>query len=61
MDDPQAAEWGGLHWAGWHDFGQAHRDRLIPPTPGVYRFRVQDEPAMLLYIGETGQKGGRWA
>lgn len=61
MRDPQAADWGGLHWSEWHDFDEAHRGGLIPDTPGVYRFRAQDEPGTLLYVGETGQKGGRWA
>ena len=61
MSDPQAADWGGLHWSEWHDFDEAHRGGLIPATPGVYRFRAKDDQGVLLYVGETGQKGGREA
>jgi hypothetical protein len=57
MSDPQAADWGGLHWSTWHDFDEAHYCGLIPTTPGLYRFRAQDEPGMLLYLGESGRKG----
>jgi hypothetical protein len=53
---PQATDWGGLSWSGWLDFDEAHHDHLIPATPGIYRFRVRDEPG-LLYIGESGQPG----
>jgi hypothetical protein len=59
-DDPQALTWGGLSWSRWHDFDQARDDRLIPDTPGIYRFRAAGEPG-LLYIGESGAAGGRWA
>jgi hypothetical protein len=58
--DPQAASWGGLLWSAWHDFDEAHRNGLIPATPGIYRFRAQGE-AGLLYIGESGETGGRRA
>lgn len=58
--DPQAADWGGLRWSEWQDFDEAHRSHAIPATPGVYRFRARDEPG-LLYIGESGDAGGRWA
>ena len=51
--DPQAANWGGLSWSGWHDFDDAHCHGLIPATPGIYRFRARGE-AGLLYIGESG-------
>jgi hypothetical protein len=57
---PQAADWGGLSWSQWHDFDEAHRGNLIPATPGIYRFRARDEPG-LLYIGESGDAGGRRA
>lgn len=57
-DDPQAADWGGLSWSGWHGFDEAHRSNLIPATPGIYRFRARDEPG-LLYIGESGARRGR--
>jgi hypothetical protein len=57
-DDPQAADWGGLHWSDWQDFDKAHRGNLIPATPGIYRFRARDEPG-LLYIGESGEADGR--
>ena len=56
--DPQSADWGGLVWSQWHDFDQAHRERLIPATAGLYRFRVLGELG-LLYIGESGAAGGR--
>ncbi len=56
-DDPQAADWGGLPWAGWHGFDEAHHSNLIPATPGIYRFRARDEPG-LLYIGESGARRG---
>ena len=55
--DPQSVGWGGMAWSQWHDFDQARDDRLIPSTPGLYRFRVQHEEG-LLYIGESG---ARWA
>jgi hypothetical protein len=57
-DDPQAADWGGLSWSGWHGFDEAHHSNLIPTTPGIYRFRARDEPG-LLYIGESGARRGR--
>jgi hypothetical protein len=60
VDNPQAANWGGLSWSPWHDFDEAHRRDLIPVTPGIYRFRARDE-AGLLYIGESGDAGGRRA
>jgi hypothetical protein len=56
----QAADWGGLSWSGWLDFDKAHRGHLIPATPGIYRSRARDEPG-LLYIGESGEAGGRRA
>jgi hypothetical protein len=56
--DPQAADWGGLSWSQWQDFQDAHRGRVIPATPGVYRFRARGEPG-LLYIGESGAAKGR--
>ncbi len=59
-DDPQAADWGGLAWSLWQDFDEAHRGKVIPATPGIYRFRAQDEPG-LLYIGESGNARGRRA
>jgi hypothetical protein len=55
---PQAPDWGGLSWSPWHDFDQACDDRLIPETPGLYRFRTKGEPELLLYIGESGAAGG---
>jgi hypothetical protein len=58
--DPQAPGWGGLSWSPWHDFDQARDERLIPATPGLYRFRAVGERG-LLYIGESGAAGGRWA
>jgi hypothetical protein len=58
--DPQATNWGRLSWSDWHDFDEAHRRHWIPATPGVYRFRAQNE-AGLLYIGESGEAGGRRA
>lgn len=57
--DPQAANWGGLSWSGWHDFDDAHCHGLIPATPGIYRFRARGEAGLLLYIGESGAKRGR--
>ena len=59
-DGPQAADWGGLSWSEWRDFDEAHRGKLIPATPGIYRFRARGEPG-LLYIGESGAAGGRRA
>jgi hypothetical protein len=56
--DPQAADWGGLPWSQWQDFDMAHRGRVIPATPGIYRFRARGEPG-LLYIGESGGRTGR--
>lgn len=56
--DPQATDWGGLRWSGWQDFEEAHRGKVIPATPGIYRFRARDEPG-LLYIGESGGRTGR--
>jgi len=58
--DPQAADWGGLRWSEWQDFDEAHRGHVIPATPGLYRFRARGEPG-LLYIGESGDAGGRRA
>ena len=59
-NDPQAQDWGGLSWSGWQDFDEAHRGKVIPVTPGIYRFRAQREPG-LLYIGESGGRRGRRA
>lgn len=56
--DPQASDWGGLSWSEWSDFGDAYRRRIIPATPGIYRFRARNEPG-LLYIGESGDAKGR--
>ena len=58
VGDLQAADWGGLSWSGWQDFDEAHRGKLIPATPGIYRFRARGEPG-LLYIGESGGRTGR--
>jgi hypothetical protein len=55
--DPQAPDWGELSWSPWHDFDQACDHRLIPETPGLYRFRATGEPG-LLYIGESGAAAG---
>ena len=57
-DDPQSPCWAGLAWSGWYDFDQADREHLIPPTPGLYRFRIVGFPG-LLYIGESGATKGR--
>ena len=38
-DDPQTPGWGGLSWSEWQDFDEAHRGKIIPATPGIYRFR----------------------
>lgn len=57
---PRAPEWGGLSWSPWHDFDRACGERLIPATPGLYRFRSAGEDG-LLYIGESGAAGGRRA
>ena len=59
-DDPQTADWGGLSWSPWQDFDEAHREKAIPATPGIYRFRARGESG-LLYIGESGDAGGRRA
>src|ERR1022692_3038899 len=59
-DDPQTADWGGLSWSDWQDFDKAHQGNLIPASSGIYRFRARDEPG-LLYIGESGEAGGRRA
>jgi hypothetical protein len=59
-DDPQAPEWSGLSWSRWQDFDEAHRGKVIPATPGIYRFRARGEPG-LLYIGESGNAEGRRA
>jgi hypothetical protein len=56
--DPQAADWGGLSWSQWQGFDEAHRGKVIPATPGIYRFRARGEPG-LLYIGESGGRTGR--
>jgi hypothetical protein len=56
--DLQAADWAGLSWSSWHDLDEARDKRLIPMTPGLYRFRAEGEPG-LLYIGESGQRWGR--
>ena len=45
--DPQAPEWDGLRWSEWQDFDEAHRGKVIPSTPGVYRFRAKGEPGVL--------------
>jgi hypothetical protein len=58
--NPQASDWGGLSWSEWHDFDKAHRRNLIPATPGLYRFRARNETG-LLYVGESGEAGGRRA
>jgi len=58
VGDPQGPEWGGLSWSEWLDFDEAHRGKLIPATPGIYRFRARGEPG-LLYIGESGEAKGR--
>lgn len=59
-DDPQSRRWAGLDWSPWHDFDAAHQEKLIPATPGLYRFRSPGVPG-LLYIGENGARGGRAA
>jgi hypothetical protein len=59
-DDPQSRRWAGLAWSPWHDFDAAHQKKLIPATPGLYRFRAPGIPG-LLYIGESGARGGRAA
>lgn len=59
-DDPQSSRWAGLHWSPWHDLDAAHQEKLIPATPGLYRFRVPGVPG-LLYIGESGARRGRAA
>lgn len=56
--DPQSTDWGGLAWSTWHDFDRARDERLIPATPGLYRFRVVREKSGLLYVGESGAAGG---
>ena len=57
-DDPQSPCWAGLAWSRWYDFDRADRQHLIPPTPGLYRFRIVGF-AGRLYIGESGAKDGR--
>jgi hypothetical protein len=59
-NDPQAPDWGRLSWSGWQDFDEAHRGKVIPVTPGIYRFRARGKPG-LLYIGESGGRRGRRA
>lgn len=56
--DPTSDDWLGLDWSPWYDLRD--RERLLsalPSEPGVYRFRSTRWPG-LLYIGETGSKGG---
>jgi len=49
-----------LSWSEWRDFGEAHRGKLIPATPGIYRrvtpARCQDplEPAVPPQVGTGG-------
>jgi len=59
-DDPQSTRWAGFDWSPWHNLDVAHREKLIPATPGLYRIRVPGVPG-LLYIGESGARGGRAA
>jgi len=59
-DDLQSRRWAGLDWSPWHDFDDAHREKLIPATSGLYRFRSPGVPG-LLYVGESGARGGRAA
>ena len=58
MDDPQAADWGGLSWSEWHAFDQAVAEDRIPASGGIYRFRSRGEPG-LLYIGEGADRRRR--
>ena len=65
VSDPQAPEWGGLSWSGWQDFDLAHRGKVIPATPGIYRFRARDEPGLLYIAGCRIRQGylagaGEW-
>ena len=58
--NPQAADWGGLSWSEWQDFDEAHRGKVIPATPGIYRFRARGEPGLLVHRRERRmQRGGR--
>ena len=43
--DPQAPDWGRLSWSEWQDLDEAYRGRVIPVTPGIYRFRARGERA----------------
>lgn len=52
-----------LSWSEWQDFDEAHRGKVIPATPGIYRFPARDKPG-LLYLGESGEEeggAGAWA
>jgi hypothetical protein len=55
---PAVRRLGGISWSPWLDFDQARDDRLIPSTPGLYRFRAQHEES-LLYIGESQARWDR--
>jgi hypothetical protein len=55
---PADEQWAGMGWAPWQRFDEAVVASAVPVTPGIYRFRTQDEP-MLLYIGIGGNRRRR--
>jgi hypothetical protein len=56
--EPADEQWAGMEWASWHPFDEAVVASAVPTTPGIYRFRTQDEPA-LLYLGIGGNRRRR--
>ena len=56
--EPADEQWAGMGWAPWQRFDEAVVASAVPVTPGIYRFRTQDEP-VLLYIGIGGNRRRR--
>jgi hypothetical protein len=56
--EPADEQWAGMGWASWRQFDEEVVASAVPATPGIYRFRTQDEPA-LLYIGIGGNRRRR--
>jgi hypothetical protein len=56
--EPADEQWAGMSWAPWQQFDEAVAASAVPATPGIYRFRTQDESA-LLYIGIGGNRRRR--
>lgn len=56
--EPQSATWMGVGWSKWFDVRDSEAlRRQLPRRPGFYRVRHSELPG-LMYVGESGSKGG---